>query len=272
MTKLYYYKIDRFPTFIGEIIKDKRSFELVETTYTRKIKYGNKTFIFNDTGTGDPDVLALINKVRRDAKNFHRTVGGINKVPQFDIFKLPEQEDIIEKVDIKAAYWQHGINISLISEDTQHFFNTRFNKYSSKYTKQARLKALGALATRKRIYKFANGEEIPDLREETQEDTVHIYTSIRRDIDNIIRSAMYNNPDSVYYYVDCLFMIKGAHAPEAYEYIRNNGFNVTTEETRLKPVIIGDVLYLESISDGKHYITRQTNRDVKFLKEQRYGK
>ena len=256
--KIIYKKIKFVDNVLRPLIKEKRTFELASTSYTKKLTYGKKKIIFNADGFCDLKLLALINKVRKDAKNYIYPVMP-SFTPQFDLFRLPEEDDIIEKIDIKSAYWEYAKKQKILSEDTVKFFETRFKNLDSEHTKSVRLKALGSLATRKIIQKFIEGILINELTTVITEDTRNLYMSITKGIDMMLRSICYNNPGVVYYYVDCLFVKKGQFSDEAINYLLKSGYKVTTEETKLRKITIGDTLYLESASDQKRYLTRIKN-------------
>jgi len=256
--KVEYRNIKFFDNVFNPLIKGAKTFELYSTSYTKKIKGADKSIIFNAEGHGDMSLLALINKVRRDGKKF----GSVDKytfVPQFDLFRMPEEEDIIMKIDIKGAYWECAKKMGLLSKDTIDFFDNKYNNVDSKYSKNIRLKALGSLATKKIVERYLYGVKQNELTTIQIEDTRDTYMFVRHKIDELIRNVCYENPGVCYYYVDCLFVKKGIHSELAKKYILDNGYKVTTEETKIKTIMLGDTLYLESLSDKKRYLTRVNN-------------
>lgn len=250
-----YRKIAYFDNVKKPLVNEKRTFEVYSTSYTKKIKSADKSIIFNAEGHGDMSLLALINKVRRDGKNYG-TVDNIKFVPQFDVFSMPEQDEIIEKIDIKSAYWEYAKKAGILTKDTIDFFDNKYGNVSHEYTKKIRVKALGSLATKKIVERYLFGVIQPELTTIQTEDTRGLYMSVRAGIDNLIRKICYENPGVVYYYVDCLFVKKGNFSEDARNYLLNSGYKVTTEETKIKQIKIGDTVYLESMSDKKRYLTR----------------
>ena len=259
--KVEYRKFTFYDNVLNHQIRDKRTFETYSTSYTKKIKNHDKSIIFNPEGHGDMNLLALINKVRRDAKKFINTPDP-GFVPQFDLFDIPSENDTISKIDIKGAYWEYAKKANIISKETDEYFITKFSKVASSHSKMVRLKALGSLATKKIVERYIDGQKIEQLTTIQTEDTRNLYMSIRHGIDSLIRDICRANPGVVYYYVDCLFVRKGIHSKDAIDYLLDSGYKITTEDTKVKPILIGNTTYLESISDKKRYLTRLTNEKI----------
>lgn len=248
-----YYSIDRYKHIKEALIRSGETFIMEETTYTRKIRFENKNLIFNEDGNGDNILLALINTVRRDAKKYIET----NVIPadfQCDFFKLVDKppKTVISKVDVSGAYWHAAINLGLISEKTDHYLKSKYK--TTKEMKKARLKALGSLATRKKIYTFVNGclIETEDKVEETKE----AYMYICFIIDQLMSDTALQVPGAFYYYWDCIFTDKRT-AKDVIDYILEKGYHTKTQETTIEVMNVFDSKYLLSNSDDKMYIVRK---------------
>jgi hypothetical protein len=255
--KVEYKKLTFFDNVFKPLVKGKKTFELLSTSYTKKIKASDKSIIFNNEGHGDMSLLALINKVRRDGKAYDK-MSCPGFVPQFDVFNIPDEDEVICKIDIKGAYWEYAKKMGLLSKDTIDFFHGKYGNVDSKHSKSVRLKALGSLATKKVVERYMLGVKYDSLTTIQMQDTRDIYMNIRSGIDTLIRRICAQNPGVAYYYVDCIFVKKGKFADDARDYLLNSGYKVTTEETRIKQVKIGDTIYLESAADDKRYLTRLT--------------
>lgn len=262
MSKNRYYNIEHFPTKLQQLKDSKEDFELIKTTYTKKIITPNERIFFNDEGEDDKKALLLIGAVRRDAKKFleNNVVGKIHnyKTDFFNLLDVIETKKVIKKIDFKSAYWTYALKIGVITEDTNNKFNEWYKGIDSHYAKGARLKALGSLATTKftNVYKkgrYAYSKEI------STEPTKDLYMAICNGIDNLMKDINFNCKGCVYYYWDCIF-VEEEFEQEAIEYIKKRGYDVGVEETRLEFVTVGGIMYLLSITDGKIYMTKKENK------------
>lgn len=259
-----------FENFKNDIIKRKIDFEIHKTNYTRKIKLpSGKIILFNETGEKDLLVLSMINKVKADAKKYLdisiNNHYSSNKIYFFDLFDNPEKYDILYKVDLKAAYWTYALKKGIISEQTNSFFLESYKDKTYKQAKQARLKALGSLATTKHIIKYHKG--IPDFEHETitTEPTKFLYMDICRGIDEIIRECIEEIEGCIYYYWDCIF-VRGEFKDEVIEFFKNKQFDVGIGSTKIDYVPIGHGGYLlsQEFDSGKTkmYMVRKEKKHL----------
>lgn len=77
-------------------------------------------------------------------------------------------------------------------------------------------------------------------------------------IDRLMKDVNFNIDGCVYYYWDCIF-VKKKFEKEVIEYIESRGYDVSTEETKLEYIKIGETGYLLSTSDSKIYMTKKEN-------------
>lgn len=262
--KVRYLSIKYYDEKLSQIKKNKSDFELVTTTYTKKIILPNETIFFNDEGEDDVIGIALISQVRNDAKKY------LEKNPVYSIYKketdffntldIIDNKKVIKKIDIKGAYWEYARKNGIITEETNNKFLQWYEGVDIYYAKQARLRALGALATTKFENVYVNGKwkySKPVFTEPTKP----LYMEICNGIDRLMKDCNFNVPGCKYYYWDCIF-IEDDFSDDAIDYIKSRGYEVSVEETKLEFVTIGNVGYLLSLGDGKVYMTKKENKHI----------
>lgn len=262
-SKVSYQKLDVFNEYLDMLVKGNETFELWSTNYSKTIIINGEKIYFNDDGKNNFGILGLIAKVRMDAKHFLEKEEW-NRERDIDFFKLlniPNHQEVISKIDIKAAYWNYALKNGVVSEATNKYFNEKFEGLSFKEVKNARLKALGSLATKKKKLKYING--LPDYESEIieRQPTIPLYMNICNGIDELMKKCHLEVPGCQYYYWDCVF-IKKQFCKEAIDFFMDNKFQVGVEETRLNYIKIGEHGYLVSDSDGKMYMTRKENKEL----------
>lgn len=248
-TKVRYEKLDNYDEMFDNMVNEKRNFTTESTTYTRKIKYGNSTIIFNEDGDSDFKTLALINKVRNDAKHWFSK----NDIPTFnehDIFwsRLTERppQTIITKIDLKSAYWQCALKKGIITERTNEYLNDQYSK--TKAQKSARLKAFGSLATKKQIVVYLEG--IEHTTGFSIQPSRSLYMYICASIDGVMQTACREISGAFFYYWDCVFTGEES-TKEVIDYILKKGYAYHTE----------DVIHtVETIGNNKYLITQETDK------------
>lgn len=257
-----YYKLKYYLPELYKLKQYKQDFETVSTTYTKKIITKDETMFFNEEGKDDKKALLLINAVRNDAKKFleKNTVSKVNnyKTDFFNLLDVIKSDKVIKKIDFKSAYWTYALKTGVITEATNINFNKWYEGVDVFYAKQARLKALGSLATTKFTNIYENGLWIQSLPVYT-EPTKPLYMSVCNGIDNLMKDINYAINGCVYYYWDCMF-VEEEFEQEVIEYVRRRGYDVGVEETKLEFVTVGDIGYLLSITDGKIYMTKKENK------------
>lgn len=258
-----YYHSDFFPEEFQKLIKRKINFQFIRTSYTKKLKTKNSCIIFNDEGTGDDRILSLINKIRGDAKKFlevnEHKIKSKEKIFFLDIFEIPTEEEIIVKVDLTSAYWRLAILEGIISKETVEYFQEAFKDFTGKEIKKVRLKALGALATRKEIETFENGKSIE--WEIDVEPTKPLYMYICKQIDKVMRECKHECEGCMFYYWDCMFVRK-EFSKDVIDFFASKEFECKSEETRLTYDEIGTSGYFTSEVDGKMYSVRLEDKKL----------
>lgn len=254
-----YLSIDDYEDFVEDLRKGKNFFETHRTNYTRKVKFDNNTYMFNEDGRNDFQILSLINRVRRDSRAyFEENKENIFKelkeasIQYFDLIEKPPFEHIeVAKVDINGAYWNYALQNGIISKETDDYLHNEYG--GTKGMKRARLKALGSLATRKIIDVYEDGViKTTRLKKEV---TYDLYIYINKGINDLMIDACINTKGSFFYYVDCIFTRADA-AQELIDFIAKEKYHTTCDETRVSVETILDRKYLLSKSDDKMYVIR----------------
>lgn len=253
--EVIYCPIESYHACLGLMKKEKQTFEVTSTTYTRKIKMEGYTVLFNEDGEPDFNILCLINKVRKDARKF---IGISEDTPIdfFDMIKKPDRKRLIKKIDLKSAYWTLSLQLGVITEETNQYFIKNWGEATVKRQKMIRLKALGSLATTRTITQYIEGKRSPEPQQVVTELTKKIYTEVQRGIDEIMKGCSEEVNQCYYYYTDCMF-VDGDFADEAIKYFRKKNFDVGVEETKLEYISLGGTGYLCSQVDGIMYVTRE---------------
>lgn len=268
--KQKYYHIKYYPQEIIKLKKQRQNFQTINTSYTKKIITQDEVIFFNGEGKDDTKNLLLISAVRNDAKKFLET----NNVDRFyksktDFFGLLDVIDtkkVIKKIDFKSAYWIYAMKMGVITGETNEKFLKWYEGTHHKFAKESRLKALGSLATTKLHCFYEQGRFKYNLPPET-EPTKNLYMAICDGIDRLMKDVNYNVPGCIYYYWDCIF-VEEEFEKQAIDYIKNKGYDVSIEETKLEFVTLGNVGYLLSITDGKMYMTKPENKHLLNLEEE----
>ena len=255
-SKVIYKKIDEYEDYLKFMKDNQRTFKDERTSYTRKIKEGNVSIIFNKEGESDFSILSLINKSKNDSLKFIQKKG----LPSFDKegigwFNLTERPPItaISKVDIRGAYWNFAIQEGIISERTNEYLEKVFNK--SEKMKEARLKALGSLATKKEVTQYVNGEihGFPELK--FNQETRDLYIYICNGIDSLMKRVSSEIPGAFYYYWDCIFTSEETTS-DVIEYIKSQKYDVKTQHSSMDVVNIGNHKWLLTKDDNKMYLVK----------------
>lgn len=262
---VYYEKKDLFDSYLKKLKKEKETFQVHQTTYTSKVKLSTHTMLFNEEGKADNRTLYLINNVRSDAKKYLKEYPkSIRKtdIKYFDLLPRPFSTKVIIKADVKAAYWTYALKRGIISYETNEKFKKYFAEDDYDTAKDARLKALGSLATTKRIRYFEKGKELYDPKNKPiTEPTKSLYLEICRGIDDLMTLCCKQVEGCIYYYWDCIFATS-EFSDDVVEFFKKYGYDVTTEETRLSVFKVNNDLYYLETTDGKQYCTRWEDKHL----------
>jgi len=100
--KQRYYHIKHYPGKLQQLKEQKQDFDLITTTYTKKIVTYDSVYFFNDEGKDDNKNLLLISAVRNDAKKFleNNTVEKFykNKTDFFGMLDVIDTKKVIKKL------------------------------------------------------------------------------------------------------------------------------------------------------------------------------
>lgn len=281
--KQEYRHISKFEEALSKMKNKPGEFYVTSTSYTKRIHIpGERKVFFNDKGEQDGRLLTLISLVRKDAEKFlsENDVSYSDDIDFFNLFEVPKEKEIIKKIDLSAAYWTYARKRGVITEDTHQRFLSMYAFSFRKVRKRgyyivdgkimeyeravsefkdARLKALGSLATRKLVQKYKDGRIISE--ELIVKETRPLYMEICRGIDKLMRECREKVPGCIYYYWDCIF-VKDEFSEEAINFFKERDYASTTKETTIDFVKIGDMGFLISTSDDKIYMTRRENKHL----------
>ncbi len=244
---------------ISNMIKRKDTFQLIETSYTARIKQernGRKnTFLYSAQDKKLPPVvlkkyndflLLNINKVRSLAKDFELKDAPKEYIDlgwSSMLSSLP-REITIWCVDIKSAYFNAAIEIGLFTKEFvlefEKYFEIQFKQiikvekdYNDLY-KSARLVVLGSCATKRRVRDYVegickedSGYKVYDVKAR------NVYVEVCRSVDNLM-IELNEVPGTVGYYWDCVFTTSESSAIEVEKKILERGLNFKTEKRKSK--------------------------------------
>lgn len=226
-------KLEEYPTFKQQLIKNGTSFKCTKTNYTARIKTDKIQVLFSDKPSNAYE-LKLINLVRSDTDKYLANENDIPEVKSgeidFSYFYDIKYSKLIEgiKVDIVSAYWNVAINRGILTDRTLDYFNESLDLFDS--PKSARLKALGSLATRKQVSHYEKGELVMEMVD-YNENWRYIYLDICREIARLMNAiAMKFKQNIIYYYWDCLFLDKDVDLARLVRTFQNAGYDVTSSD------------------------------------------
>ncbi len=260
--KLSYVQMEQYEQYLDFYLNSGKTFSVEQTTYTKKLKVGGKTIMFNQSGESDFVVLALINKVRTEAKKWSEK-NPMPKLNENDIFwsRLTERppNTVITKVDLNSAYWQCALHRKVITDRTDEYL---VEKYSDKdERKQARVKALGALATKKQILYYTNGEQYN--QDWKIEKTRELYMFICQSIDQLMSEMCINTAGAFFYYWDCIFTGLDT-TDEIVNFMKEKGYASSEESVEQTIEQIGNHHYIVCTEMEKVFLKRkEENPDTK---------
>lgn len=263
MAQIKYLHIKFYDDYFSSLKKRNATFTVVKTSYSRKIKTEGTTIIFNQEGGNDYEVLSLINRVRQNAKDYLANTSYEKRdtfIHFFDLFRKPKSDEIIWKIDVRSAYWSMALKKNIILEETNRRLMVAFDGRPAKEMKQARLKALGSLATKKITEYYIEGKK--EREEYFTEVTKDIYMDICRDVDMLMRECVSENQTVIYYYWDCIFVPRDT-AQDVLQFFKERDYNVSVEETRL--------LYVDIFKDGAGYLLSESDNKAYMVRKESIG-
>lgn len=227
---MQHFQLKDYSPILTQLKNQKYDFETYKTSYSKRIKLEEQSFFFSDEKT-NPKVMNLIKMVRKEADIFiAKDIANGGNIIDRDLTSYEinfssfidkpdlKNNTIIKgyKIDLNSAYWKTALNMGVISQETDDYLNNidfGFDKYGNKRNdkkikKSARLKSLGALATRKVKDVYKNGELITDEMEVIV-NKIHraVYLNICEQVANAMATICYEFFDNVIkYYWDCVFI------------------------------------------------------------------
>lgn len=257
--EIEYRHISFFRREFRELKREKLSFEVQHTAYTKKIVFADKSIIYNDTGKEDRRLLYLINQTRKDGKEFQQYNKSLERNTKFfDLFTIPN-ESILTKIDLKGAYWEYAKKRGIITNKTDELFKKLYKGESYETSKEARLKALGSLATSKKYDIYKDGKLESEFTRVCKEKTSSVYDEICEGIDELMQETNKVIDGCVYYYWDCVFVFK-EYEKEAIDFLKSKDFRIKTGHSKLAYFKTGKTGYLICELEGKQYLTRPEHR------------
>jgi len=208
-----------------------------ETKYSIKIDFGKKKIFLNakDNYEGKNSLLTLISKVKRDSQNYLDSIdfkvtkdNNIYWSYYNELATYGDEPFECAKIDLNSAYWTKAINSGLISKETVDYFEG-VEWESVKEKKNARLKALGSLATVKKVTNYSYGVRNDDAVELIyNEHYRNIYMWICSEVAKDMQTIM-GLVNGVFYYWDCIFVDMDS-VKQVEEIITSLGYKFTVEK------------------------------------------
>jgi len=221
------------------------------------MKIGGKTIIFSDNAM-NPIELKLIQQIRSSADTFQIPTME-EKAPQIDFYHYydtrPHESIKGIKIDLNQAYWQQAINIGLVTPEIQYYFVEHSDELGDEKTvKMARLRSLGALATKKTIQVFQDGEIVKESLE-VNEPHRQLYLYLCEKVAEVMHTISCEFIEHViYYYWDCIFLDDRVSLDAVNKRIQELGFDSKVEGQGEYRVVKGEtVSYLHDIDKGIKY-------------------
>lgn len=204
MKTIYKPNLNLFDTYKNMFVKEKKSFTVSETNYTRIIKMDEVKYFFFDEDLSFKG-LSVMAKVKSEVnKNSDKIkfVWSPDKIKYavYNFNKLKPHRKIYNciEIDIKSAYAYSFFNLGLISEDL-------FNEIN-KLRKTDRLKVLGSVATRKIITEYTRGTK-REQKIVTNENTRNCWFAATNLVDKVMGSCRKEIKNSfLFYFVDGIYI------------------------------------------------------------------
>lgn len=168
--------------------------------------------------------LTLITRVKKEIEKnnitYNKRIKHIDYVTKF----MPKlRQGAVHSVDISAAYWYTAHHLKFISED---LFKEGLRK---KYSKKARLIALGALASQPLISDF-DGKKYKIIKTE-QPITASIFYKCAEVVNDLITAiAGFLGNDFIFYWVDCVYFYEQKNIIKVEKILANRGYKFKSDK------------------------------------------
>jgi len=256
-------KLDQYNDWYSQLKEQGASFTVQETSYTRRIKTGKNQILFSDSPI-NPIELKLINLIRSSANTFEAPTLE-EAPPQIEFYKYYDFSDKISfdgvKIDLSEAYWRTAINIGLVTPEIQAYFIENKKRIGTdKMVKMARLRALGALATKKNLKVFEDGI-LMDEQIIVNEPHRQLYLYICEQVAEVMHELACEFMEHVrYYYWDCIFLESTVDIDTIQNRIKSLGYESKVEGKGRFEVIKGSYMcYLEDKKTGVRYPVKKSD-------------
>jgi len=268
--KTEYQHISTYQKYIKEFSMRKMDFIVERTTYSRVIKTENRKILFNNQGRRDDKMLYLLNKTRQDAKMFMESVSlmensdeylNISNVDFFQLYEIPKDKTGIVKVDLKSAYWKYALKLGIIQADTDEKFHKIYEGRNTKDAKEARLKALGSLATTKTMLPYIKGKPDYEKEDSKTEETKALYMLICKGVDDLMKECQKKVDGVIYYYWDCIF-IKEKFSQQAIDFFKEQDYTVNVDFDEIRYREVAGNHYIISVKNDKCYMVRKEDNKI----------
>lgn len=211
---------NKYETFFKMNAASGQEFSVTISNYTRRIN-GKYPYYHHETET-PLQAFGLYNKILADVAGVNieeiKKTDPIlfkNRIPPVE-YKKPE----IVCIDINGAYFQAALNMGYISEAT-------YNR-GLRGSKQARLIALGMLASRKTTIYYKGTEPINYTVKENP--TSPIFFDIMNNVGLIMTAAAeYFREYFLFFWFDGIYFKPGIYAPDVVNFLEDNGFKSKIE-------------------------------------------
>ena len=201
-------------------------YEVVDTSYTRKIKGSLKTIIIAPSFVG-LGLIKLMGAFRAEVRK-NMTDGKIlmpAEPPEFSRCGpvRPRWQDA-EELDLSAAYLTAALEIGAIGKGTY--------ERVMKFHKTTRLKLVGSLGTRRSIHRYEAGRLVESHSEE--EPTAPVWKAIQAEVDWVMREAAgAAGKGFLYYWVDAIFCYRDV-AERVRERVEGLGYRMKSARVTMK--------------------------------------
>lgn len=258
--------VDKFNQYLNAYIQSKSSFTIVSYGATKKIVYGNNSFIFSGVkGEKKPQGMHLISLVKKDIDSL---VSGnpeiLNTVP-----KIPSKKPHLTHINYKNCRW-YGTGVEILSIDVNHCYwrtayllgyikeETYLKGIEKDEYKEGRLIAIGTLGKILTVRKYENGLQVKEYIDDTDYLLYgrffwHIISKIYIMLQELISEL---KEDFLMFLTDCIFIdpskrdlaisIMEKHGYSTKEYlcaftnVDNNKLNWITDKGEEKQMVIVD--------------------------------
>ena len=198
MKKTYYIENteENYNYVLEKLINQEKltQFLIKETNYTKSVITNHFNYIFNDNGKNDMELLKLINKVKSDSNKYAKN-NNIEPIKS-DAIKWYYFDDFVFKntkehtfsgfqMDLNSAYWSLAVKRGIITNKTFAYWDETTKGKTDKERKSIRLKALGSLATVKRITMYEKGA-YKELEPEYNKANRNLYLDICDSVSNLM--------------------------------------------------------------------------------------